>query len=210
METILSGLYYHVYNRGNNKEDLFRTRDNYIHFLRLYETYIHPVAETYAWVLMKNHFHLLIRVREHVGYKYSNADRSEDAVRFKKEKWETNLRDASANLSASKGPDSVKAPNIVLHFSHLFNAYTKYYNVLNQRSGKLFQSPFKRIHIDNEQYFQHLIMYIHKNPIHHGFTDDYKNYPWSSYGSMISDKPSKVNRNEVLEWFDGKSNFIFI
>jgi putative transposase len=56
--------YYHIYNRGNNREDLFRQPDNYPHFLGLYEKYILPITETFVWVLMRNHFHLLVRVRE--------------------------------------------------------------------------------------------------------------------------------------------------
>ncbi len=49
------GKYYHVYNRGINGCELFREKTNYEHFLRLYEKYISSVANTYAWVLMRNH-----------------------------------------------------------------------------------------------------------------------------------------------------------
>lgn len=80
--TLEPGNFYHIYNRGINSCNLFRKPDNYEHFLELYDKYISPVADTYAWVLMPNHFHLLVRVRENVVYKYSNADRSVDAVRF--------------------------------------------------------------------------------------------------------------------------------
>ena len=55
--------YYHVYNRGINGESLFREERNYHFFLGKYATYIEPVAETYAYCLLKNHFHLLIRIR---------------------------------------------------------------------------------------------------------------------------------------------------
>jgi putative transposase len=57
------GAFYHVYNRGINGEDLFKEARNYPYFLKLYAKYIPPVAETYAYCLLKNHFHLLIRVR---------------------------------------------------------------------------------------------------------------------------------------------------
>ena len=58
------GKFYHIYNKGVNSCDLFYESTNYEHFLKLYDTYISPVADTYAWVLMKNHFHLLIRIKE--------------------------------------------------------------------------------------------------------------------------------------------------
>ena len=64
-KTILleSESYYHIYNRGINRCDLFRETNDYRQFLRFYEKYIEPIADTYAWVLMPNHFHLLIRIK---------------------------------------------------------------------------------------------------------------------------------------------------
>ena len=56
--------YYHVYNRGINGEDLFREERNYRYFLEKYAQYIEPVAETYAYCLLGNHFHLLVRIRD--------------------------------------------------------------------------------------------------------------------------------------------------
>lgn len=54
--------FYHIYNRGINSGDLFFEKDNYEHFLRLYDKYISSVADTFAWVLMRNHFHVLARI----------------------------------------------------------------------------------------------------------------------------------------------------
>jgi len=59
-----SGVYYHIYNRGNNRENLFLEEKNYPYFLFLYEKHIEPVADTYAYCLMRNHFHLLVRIKE--------------------------------------------------------------------------------------------------------------------------------------------------
>mgnify|MGYP000552757306 CR=1 FL=1 len=58
------GTYYHIYNRGNNREDIFIESRNYLHFLRLYERHISPVVETYAYCLLKNHFHFLVRIKD--------------------------------------------------------------------------------------------------------------------------------------------------
>ena len=58
------GRYYHIYNRGNNRENLFLEERNYRHFLKLYARYVAPVADTYAYCLLKNHFHLLVRIKE--------------------------------------------------------------------------------------------------------------------------------------------------
>ncbi len=83
--------FYHVYNRGINRCDLFRETNDYKHFLRLYEKYIEPIADTCAWILMPNHFHLLIRIKseEEIGiYKNLNSDGSKDSVRFQTESHE--------------------------------------------------------------------------------------------------------------------------
>jgi putative transposase len=67
MDTITKltpGNYYHVYNRGNNKENIFKGRENYYYFLTLWKKYIDPIAETYCYNLLPNHFHFFIRIRE--------------------------------------------------------------------------------------------------------------------------------------------------
>ena len=57
------GLFYHVYNRGINGANLFREARNYRYFLERYAHHIMPVAKTYAYCLMPNHFHLLVAMR---------------------------------------------------------------------------------------------------------------------------------------------------
>jgi putative transposase len=61
---LVPGQYYHVYNRGNNREDIFLETKNFGYFRRLYIKYIFSMASTYAYCLLKNHFHFLIRIRE--------------------------------------------------------------------------------------------------------------------------------------------------
>ena len=59
-----SGVYYHIFNRGTNRENVFIEERNYRYFLQLYLKYIEAVAETFAFCLLKNHFHLLVRMKE--------------------------------------------------------------------------------------------------------------------------------------------------
>ena len=47
------GAVYHLYNRGNNRDDIFRDDGNYEHFLKLYAQHILPIVETYCYCLMK-------------------------------------------------------------------------------------------------------------------------------------------------------------
>lgn len=59
-----SSNYYHVFNRGNNRENIFKCHDNYIYFLKLVEKYLYPICTIYCYCLMPNHFHLLIKVKD--------------------------------------------------------------------------------------------------------------------------------------------------
>ena len=58
-----AGQVYHLYNRGNNRENLFRDELDYRTFLRLYDAHISGVADTFAYCLLRNHFHLMVRAR---------------------------------------------------------------------------------------------------------------------------------------------------
>ena len=169
-----NGKYYHIYNRGINSDILFKENDNYEYFLRLYDTHIDPIAETYAWCLMKNHFHFLVRIKD------------VDEI------------DTEKKIQPSQS------------FSNLFNAYTKAFNKSYNRHGSLFERPFRRKEINHNKYFQNVIAYIHNNPVHHNICDHPLNYPWSSYITCLSDKPTKLKRKEVIEIFEDLENFKYV
>jgi putative transposase len=182
-EPILYGNYYHIYNRGNNGIDIFLETENYYHFLRLYAKYIEPVAETFAWCLLKNHFPVLVRI---------------------KEKEEINTTELSYS--------TVENPKIIdpsRQFSHFFNAYTQAINKRQNRTGSLFERTFERKLVSSETYFQQLIFYIHNNPVHHGFVEKLSLYPWSSYETIILNKPTRLKRNDVITLYGDVENFIF-
>jgi putative transposase len=62
--SLVAGLCYHIYNRGTNRENIFLEKRNYAYFLQLYIKHIEPVAETYAYCLLRNHFHVFARIRD--------------------------------------------------------------------------------------------------------------------------------------------------
>jgi REP element-mobilizing transposase RayT len=171
------GNYYHIYNRGTNSCSIFRENDNYEHFLGLYDKYISPVADTFAWVLMGNHFHLLVRIKNPKGFE---------------------------NL---QGLINSPEKRINQQFSNLFNAYTKAFNKRYNRTGSLFEHTFMRKLITNKTYLKQVILYIHNNPVHHGFCSQPIEYPWSSFLTCISMKPTRLKRNAVMGWFDNEANF---
>lgn len=58
------GEFYHVYNRGNNKQTIFFNEKNYLFFLKKLRIQLLPYSDIIAYCLMPNHFHFLIRANE--------------------------------------------------------------------------------------------------------------------------------------------------
>lgn len=171
IQALQFGSYYHIFNRGINSDVLFKEKSNFEYFLKLYDTHIEPIADTFAWCLMKNHFHFLVRI---------------------------------------KVKEELKSDKIILpsqSFSNLFNAYTKAFNKYYNRHGALFERPFRRKEINYDNYFQNVIIYIHNNPVHHKVCEHPLEYPWSPYLTCLSDKPTRLKRNEVINNFISVENF---
>jgi putative transposase len=212
---LIHGKVYHIYNRGNNREDLFRFPEDYQHFLRLYEKYIEPIAETYSWCLLRNHFHLLVKIKSKEDTGYFNplySFKTNETGRIKNHnnnelKWQF-ISENEIGLLDGITKEKLKRPTPYRQFSHLFNAYSKYMNIKYKRTGSLFEKNFRRICVQNPSYFKQLVIYIHKNPEYHGFIDNFRQYPWSSFQSIISFRPTKLKRNIVKGWFDDEARFI--
>jgi len=60
---LLPDCYYHIYNRGNNRERIFFQEGDYRFFMEKYKNFVMPFAHTYAYCLLPNHFHFLIKTR---------------------------------------------------------------------------------------------------------------------------------------------------
>ena len=192
------GRFYHIFNRGNNYEDIFLEKADYECFLELYDIFIDTVADTYAWCLMKNHFHVLLRIRdeEEIGYFNSADARSEDMYI----KWKTHFP-GTPQKNHSKKPEPSE------QFKHLFSTYAMWFNKKYKRKGSLFSKNFERIGITNERYYSNMIVYIHNNPVKHGFVDQAIDYPWSSYLTVVSTKNTKLKRDEVIKYFKNIENY---
>ncbi|MCR9098813.1 MAG: hypothetical protein NXI25_02605 [bacterium] len=163
------GHYYHIFNRGNNRENLFYKPGNYDYFLRKYAHYLEGYVETAAYCLLPNHFHLVVRVRP------MEALLPVATAAFKKQ-W------------AKVKPEGEEAVHDWLCWSvseriRLWKmGYSKAINRQEGRIGSLFQKPFRRKRIDDDDYLRHAIAYVHLNPAAHGIWDDFGSYPWSSVG----------------------------
>lgn len=176
------GNYYHVYNHASGSENLFKTEGNYRFFLQKLDEHLSDYIEILAFCLMPNHFHTLIRVK-------TITELSSYALGYL--------------ISYESLNDC-----ICRKYNNFFIAYSMAFNKQQKRKGNLFCKPFKRIIVDKEEYFTKLIHYIHYNPVHHGFVKEIHEYKWTSYQRYLIDKPSKLPKEMILEWFGGKEKFI--
>lgn len=178
------GKYYHIYNRGNNKEKIFNEDENYRYFMQLFMNYIIPISDLYTYCLLPNHFHFLLRIK-----------REEELTNFSEKINKYRQKNIPWRFISQK-------------FSNFFNSYAKSFNLVYNRYGSLFQERFGRIEVDSDEYYSELIYYIHFNPQKHGFVKDFREYPYSSYSEILSGTGTIVQREKVLSWFGGKDEFV--
>jgi len=170
------GRFYHIYNHAVGMENLFRRRDNYLYFLNRFRNYATDVCHCFAYCLMPNHFHFLIKVRDEAeierfwaGYKPGQADHPSHH-------------------------------HIVMNsFSRMLNGYTQAYNKMFSRKGALFLDYMRRKQVNNQAYLINLVSYIHYNPVHHGICSDIADWEFSSYRSLLSTSSTHIARDAVLD-----------
>ena len=197
--------YYHLYNRGTDKRDIFMDRDDYFRFfILLYlangtepvhlnnyrglasvelfgEDVPGRLVDIGAYCLMPNHFHLLVK--------------------------------------------EIKDGGLSIFMHKLLTAYTMYFNKKHERSGSLFQGTFKARHAASDDYLKYLFAYIHLNPvklINSHWKDDggiknlpttikyLNNYRYSSFLDYVGqvDRPEKVILNPATfpEYFSTRED----
>lgn len=189
--------FYHIFNRTNNQEILFHSDEDRLEFLKKYKEYLSDYLDTYCYCLLGNHFHLMVRIK--------TLKEIVDFISFIPHAKRTLVQsDFLATKDYLRQVDKL----LVHQFSRFFTSYAMYFNLKHSRSGNLFHRRFKRVLVQNESHFSTLIYYIHTNCRKHKIFNDFKNYKWSSYQTMLSTQPTKIFRNEVLDWFGGREEFV--
>lgn len=178
--------FYHVFNRGVEKRDIFLDEQDYNIFLyylfiytaplkkvlikypdlpiRLYNKNLYGAIDLVAFCLMPNHFHLLLRQQ------------------------------------------SITAVQKLL--KQLTNAYTFYFNNKYKRVGGLVQGRFKAVMIETDELLLHVSRYIHLNPVVSGLAEDPNQYKWSSYLDYLG-KSDSMNcvKDLILNYFRSKEKY---
>jgi len=157
------GKTYHIYNRANGNELLFCNDDNYLFFLQQVKRFIVPVANIYAYSLLPNHLHFLIRLKEEPElYQYFSG--------IYQKRFESVFKNYNSfGKLVSK------------NFSNLFSSYSQSFNRQQNRKGNLFNHKFKRLEVSEPAYFLKLVHYIHLNPVEAGLCKEAGQWKYSSY-----------------------------
>ena len=182
---LVTGEYYHIFNRGVAKMQIFNNFHDYNRFIKtmLYYAVEGPkprlsifaptttilndnkIVDIICYCLMPNHFHFLLKQKRDGG--------------------------------------------ITEFISKLSNSYTKYFNVKNERVGPLLQGEFKSVHVDTDEQLIHLSRYIHLNPLVGYVTKNLDDYRWSSYPEYTGEVDRKTCAKEiVLDLFKSKEDYI--
>lgn len=158
--------FYHMLNHAPGDEALFREEKNFYYFLKLYNKYIPPIADTYGFCLMPNHFHLVVQIKD---------------IEFKNSK-----KTFSGEVSH--------------HFGTMQNAYAKAVNKVYSRRGPLFCQSIHRRELDNENYINNAIRYVHLNPQLHGFVASAEDWMYSSYNTYLDNKNNSKKLLDILKY----------
>lgn len=132
------GKLYHIFNQGNNKQDIFFSKENYRFFIKKMKEYIVPYADFLAWCLMPNHFHWMIEVKElelPVASRSQGFTLSEPLTPIPSETLTTNNKTRTLNES----------------IGILLRSYTRAINIQQNYSGSLFRKDTKAICLNNNE-----------------------------------------------------------
>ncbi|HNZ72804.1 MAG TPA: hypothetical protein PKJ43_09280, partial [Prolixibacteraceae bacterium] len=156
---------YHIFNHANGFENVFREAENYRYFLEKYRLYISPIAETYAYCLMPNHFHLVVRIRKRSVIEQLLLNSSNSTF--------SKVQNFGKGDGIGKGDGNEVENNSISNatiekylskqFANFFSCYTQSFNKSYKRMGSLFIKNFKREPIDDKQHFFNAVIYTHRN-----------------------------------------------
>lgn len=196
IEPFMHDTFYHVYNRTNNKEDLFKDEYNYQYFIDGYRRYLQPFVNTYAYALLSNHFHFSLSVK--------SEEEIMDALKKMKASFHTN---AMMNYRFKEQKDEYIHDLISGQFRRFFISYAKAINKHYDRDGSLFQKRVKNPILNTPGKFTWNQYYIHHNARKHGIVTDFQDYPNTSYHHILFDEETFLDRDYLFNWFGGAKAF---
>ncbi len=189
--------HYHVFNRTNRREELFRSDENRRYFIQQFNLYLNGFVDTFSYSLLLNHFHFSVRVKstEDLTIHLNSLPKWKYTKKQKKFLESENKYEACHYLIASQ-------------FSRLFSSYSHSFNKMFSRHGNLFNRPFKRIRIETVDHLAYLQYYIHHNARKHGIVKNFHDHKWNSYQLLISNRETFLDRQSIFDFFGDREAFI--
>lgn len=185
---------FHIYNRTNNNDLLFRSDANRTYFRSAVESRLSYLMDFYSWSFLPNHFHYQIKTKS-----------IEDALDHLS--W---IPSSKLTLSESrflKGKCSFEEL-ARRAWTGVFQSYTLSYNKMYGRRGNLFYKTFKRVFIESEYQFRKTMVYIHANPAKHGLIEDFRGFEWSSWNEYMSPARTIIPKEETYRIFGNRQAFL--
>lgn len=172
MQLIENGIY-HIYNQGNNRNQIFFRRENQLYFLAKFRKYVLPHTEVLAYCLMPNHFHFML-------YTTSNSVKEKKVGGLML----TELSNGFRQLLSSYSQAINKQEN---RSGSLFRQKTKA-KLLDDQGGDY---PFTCFH------------YIHQNPLHAGLVEKMEDWEFSSFKDYLGTRNGSLcNKALTLQLLD--------
>ena len=173
--------YYHIYNRGNNRQAVFFERANYLYFLKGLKKYIVPYVDILAYSLMPTHYHVLGRVK---------------------------AQQTSEVLKTSEVSGKEVSRRVSLAMQKFGISYTKAINKRFSRVGALFQGQFQGKPVQTYEYLLNLCVYIHANPVKDGLVPLPEEWEYSNYLEWMGLRDGTlVKREFILEHFGSPEEY---
>ena len=167
---------YHIYNRGNNKQKIFFTEENYLFFLSKMQTQIKPYCDILCWCLMPNHFHLII-----------------------------NANETSCKLRKGFGGKpitelSFRIGKLLSSYSQAINKQNKTTGSLFQQKTKSKELITVKNKNKSGNYLVNAMHYCHQNPWKAGLVKKIEDWPYSSFSDYCGFRNGTLcNKNLLME-----------
>jgi len=191
---------YHVYNRGVEKRKIFLDLGYYRRFLSILK---HHLTYDYAYSLLKRS----------LGEAKSTKEKEEIFQRVETRRIKPPVEIISFCLMPNHYHLTLKqvVENGISDFMHrLGTSYTNYFNIRQERSGRLFETSFKAVEVESEEQLLHLSRYQHLNPLVLDLTPrELMDYPWSSLPIYLGKKQvSFVKLETVISAFKDPESYL--
>ena len=194
---IAPGEYYHIFNRAVNKQVIFHNTSDYFRFLFLTLYFQSPII-----------FQQLGRkVKEFVQSRALDSVEEDEIIKKRRvELVAFCIMPNHFHLIVKELDEG----GIAAYMQRVLTSYSKYYNTKYQKSGHVFQGPYRAVHIADDRQLLHLSAYIHRNPreISKWFKKE-DQYPWSSYQDFIDENRwgNLIMPDIVIEQFKDKAEY---